>query len=331
MLPDEYLAKNVAVEAPGVEVIAGTGRCEVHEQFTPQDIRDLRVNHPGVVVLAHPECPPEMVAQADFAGSTAAIVRDVGRAWIGCPSIGFDGCALSQVGGDKTVQRGGGKVLDCCEANAAGRAVGDFDRAVGDFDRAGDEHFALGRAPAAARDRIVLAAQGDFCLVDLGDPSQERAGRRDHGPPQLGAQQPSRLMGAQRKQPLQLQRRNSVGVGGHQIGGPEPDGQRTFSEFGFRDEVADALHNDPMGPPELHTLQLPGAQEFIHSAPTDIEHVGSAIDSNGQAIVEIDEVNVTTFAHARKMATSSILKKKAPTNWCGDFSEVIFCRNRATV
>ena len=104
-----------------------------------------------------------------------------------------------------------------------------------------------------------------------------------------------------------------------------------FSELGFRDEVADALHNDPMGPPELHTLQLAGAQEFVHSAPTDIEHVGSAIDSNGQAIVEIDELNVTTFAHARKMATSSILKKKAPTNWCGDFSEVIFCRDRATV
>ena len=92
------------------------------------------------------------------------IVSDVGRAWIGCPSIGFDGCALSQVGGDKTVQRGGGKVLDCCEANAAGRAVGDFDRA-------GDEHFALGRATAATRDRIVLGAQGDFCLVELGDSS----------------------------------------------------------------------------------------------------------------------------------------------------------------
>ncbi|MGZ8330017.1 MAG: quinolinate synthase NadA, partial [Rhodoplanes sp.] len=73
MLPDEYLAKNVAAEAPGVEVIAWSNRCEVHEQFTPQDIRDLRENHPGVVVLAHPECPPEVVAQADFAGSTAAM------------------------------------------------------------------------------------------------------------------------------------------------------------------------------------------------------------------------------------------------------------------
>jgi hypothetical protein len=76
-----------------------------------------------------------------------------------------------------------------------------------------------------------------------------------------------------------------------------------FSELGFRDEVADALHNNPMGPPELHALQLACAQEFVHSTPTDIEHVGSSIDGNGQAIVEIDELNITTFAHARKMAT----------------------------
>ena len=99
----------------------------------------------------------------------------------------------------------------------------------------------------------------------------------------------------------------------------------------FRHEIADALHNNPMGPSEFHAPQLAGAQELVHSAPTDIEHVGSSIDGNGQAIVEIDELNVTTFAHAGKMATSSILKKKAPTNWCGDFSEVIFCRDRATV
>ena len=109
------------------------------------------------------------------------IVSDVRRAWIGCPSIGFDGCALSQVGGDETVQRGGREVLDCCEANAAGRAGGDFDRA-------GDEHFALGRPTAATRDRIVLGAQGDFRLIHLGNPSQKRTGRRDHGSPQLGAQ-----------------------------------------------------------------------------------------------------------------------------------------------
>ena len=55
MLPDEYLAVNVAAET-GVEIVSWAGRCEVHERFTAQEIRDLREQHPGIVVLAHPEC-----------------------------------------------------------------------------------------------------------------------------------------------------------------------------------------------------------------------------------------------------------------------------------
>lgn len=72
MLPDEYLAQNVQRET-GVEIIAWAGHCEVHERFTPEDVRTLRAENPGVVVLAHPECPPAVVAEADFAGSTAAM------------------------------------------------------------------------------------------------------------------------------------------------------------------------------------------------------------------------------------------------------------------
>jgi len=72
MLPDEYLARNIAAQT-GVEIISWTGRCEVHERFTAEEIRTLREQHPGVLVLAHPECPPEVVAEADFAGSTAAM------------------------------------------------------------------------------------------------------------------------------------------------------------------------------------------------------------------------------------------------------------------
>ncbi|MBS0518166.1 MAG: quinolinate synthase NadA [Proteobacteria bacterium] len=78
MLPDEYLAQNIARET-GVEIIAWAGHCEVHERFTADDIRQLRDGHPGVIVLAHPECPPEVVAEADFAGSTAAMADYVGR------------------------------------------------------------------------------------------------------------------------------------------------------------------------------------------------------------------------------------------------------------
>src|SRR5262249_50851311 len=72
MLPDEYLAQNVAAES-GVKIISWAGHCEVHERFTAAEIRELREQYPGVVVLAHPECPPEVVAAADFTGSTAAM------------------------------------------------------------------------------------------------------------------------------------------------------------------------------------------------------------------------------------------------------------------
>jgi quinolinate synthase len=77
MIPDKYLARNVAAQT-GVKVITWEGACEVHERFTAQQIRDYRAANPGIVVLAHPECPPEVVAEADFAGSTAAMIGYVG-------------------------------------------------------------------------------------------------------------------------------------------------------------------------------------------------------------------------------------------------------------
>jgi quinolinate synthase len=78
MLPDEYLAQNIAAETK-VKIISWAGHCEVHERFTANEIIALREAHPGIIVLAHPECPPEVVAVADFAGSTAAMSDYVGR------------------------------------------------------------------------------------------------------------------------------------------------------------------------------------------------------------------------------------------------------------
>lgn len=78
MLPDEYLARNTATQTK-VEIIAWKGHCEVHERFTAEDVRSVRESHPGVVVLAHPECPPEVVAECDFTGSTAAMADYVGK------------------------------------------------------------------------------------------------------------------------------------------------------------------------------------------------------------------------------------------------------------
>jgi quinolinate synthase len=72
MIPDEYLAKNVAAQT-GIKIISWHGRCEVHERFSAEDVRQLRAAYPGLIVLAHPECPPDVVAAADFAGSTGAL------------------------------------------------------------------------------------------------------------------------------------------------------------------------------------------------------------------------------------------------------------------
>jgi len=72
LIPDEFLARNVARQTH-VGVIAWQGRCEVHERFTAQDILDLKEAYPGAQVLAHPECPAEVLEVSDFAGSTAAM------------------------------------------------------------------------------------------------------------------------------------------------------------------------------------------------------------------------------------------------------------------
>jgi quinolinate synthase len=77
MIPDEYLAQNVAKQTK-VKIISWKGRCEVHERFTAADIRGYREASPGVVVLAHPECSPEVVAEADYAGSTSGMISFVG-------------------------------------------------------------------------------------------------------------------------------------------------------------------------------------------------------------------------------------------------------------
>jgi len=72
LIPDEFLARNVAAQTT-VGIIAWKGRCEVHERFTAQDIADMREAWPEADILAHPECPEEILAAADFAGSTGAM------------------------------------------------------------------------------------------------------------------------------------------------------------------------------------------------------------------------------------------------------------------
>lgn len=79
MLPDKYLAQNVARQVPEKTIVWWDGACIVHEQFTAADLREFRDFHPGTRIIAHPECPPDVVAEADFTGSTAGIIDYVGR------------------------------------------------------------------------------------------------------------------------------------------------------------------------------------------------------------------------------------------------------------
>jgi quinolinate synthase len=73
-LPDEYLGRYVASQTK-TEIVLWQGHCEVHERFTGAEVLSYRAQHPDVTVLAHPECPPDVLAAADYVGSTAGMVR----------------------------------------------------------------------------------------------------------------------------------------------------------------------------------------------------------------------------------------------------------------
>jgi quinolinate synthase len=75
-LPDEYLANYVAQQTD-VKIITWKGHCEVHERFTPQELQDYRSSYDELTIIAHPECPPDVLAVADFVGSTAQMSRYV--------------------------------------------------------------------------------------------------------------------------------------------------------------------------------------------------------------------------------------------------------------
>ena len=78
LIPDEFLARNVARQTD-IKIIAWQGKCMVHDRFNAADIRELREAYPDAQILAHPECPADVIAEADFAGSTAAMIDIVAK------------------------------------------------------------------------------------------------------------------------------------------------------------------------------------------------------------------------------------------------------------
>jgi quinolinate synthase len=77
-LPDQYLGRWVATQTD-VDIILWEGSCEVHERFTAEELRSIRVSRPGIQIIAHPECPPDVLAEADFVGSTSGMINWVKR------------------------------------------------------------------------------------------------------------------------------------------------------------------------------------------------------------------------------------------------------------
>ncbi len=75
-LPDEYLGRYVAGRTK-VEIIPWKGRCEVHEKFTSKDLKSYRAQFADLIILAHPECPPDVLAESDYVGSTAGMIHEV--------------------------------------------------------------------------------------------------------------------------------------------------------------------------------------------------------------------------------------------------------------
>ena len=75
-LPDDFLAKYVASQTD-IEIISWKGTCEVHEQFNDEEINEIRKNNPGIKIIAHPECPPDVIRASDFAGSTSGMIKYV--------------------------------------------------------------------------------------------------------------------------------------------------------------------------------------------------------------------------------------------------------------
>ena len=211
--------RNAACRVAGVE--AEDEFIEVGlEVFATQPVVDAQGPH--LEVGEDPVNP----GQDDMGGHLAddvGMVDDAGGAGISGPAIGLGSSTGAEVGGEEGVEAGSRVIGDLAQADAAGaEAAGLY------LDGADHQHFALMATPATARDRVVFAAARDFGFINLDEAGQRATAGREHAAAQLGADQPRRLVGAEGELALQLQSRDAVGVGCHQISRPEPGGQWQF-------------------------------------------------------------------------------------------------------
>ena len=159
------------------------------------------------------------------------------------------------------MQAGGGEVLDCGQTDAAGSGADDLDGA-------GEEQLSVMTAPLTAANGAVLGPVMDCGFVDFHQSEQRVAIRIDHGVAELGAQQPGRLVGAQAELFPQLKGRDAIGMGGHQIGGPQPDAQAQLA----------AVHDGPG-----RHRGLPAAPLALVRPGLGVQHPGLVMTTAGAA------------------------------------------------
>ncbi len=229
--------------------------------------------------------------QDDMGGDLAddmRIVSDAGGPWVSRPSVGLGGRPRCEIAGNEGMQTLGRIVGHLGKTDAAGTVILDLDRPD-------DEDLALVTASAATGQRTMLAAAGNLGFIDLDQTGERIAVGRHHAVAQLGADQPGRLVRAESELALQLQRRDAVGMGRHQIGRPEPDGQR---QLGVVHDGAGGHRGLPMAagalPGPRLGVQLPGsagAAAGAHKAigPPRFEQVPDAGRLIREALLKLDQ------------------------------------------
>ncbi len=186
------------------------------------------------------------------------------------------------------MQAAGGEVLDCGQTDAVGAGTDDLDGA-------GEEQLSLMTAPLTAANGAVLGPVTDRGFVDFHQTEQRLAVRIDHGVAELGAQQPGRLVRAQAELFPQLKGRDAIGMGGHQIGGPQPDDQAQLAAVhegpgrhrglptALLALIRPGLGVQPPGP----VMTTAGAAEPIR--PAQVGEVGRARGLVGKASLKSDQ------------------------------------------
>ena len=219
------------------------------------------------------------------------IVFDAGSAGVGGPSVGFGGGAWGEVIGDEGVQTGGRVVGHFGETDAAGSGA-----AALELDGADDEHLALMAAATATGQRIVFAAARDFGFVDLDQAVEGDPAGCDHAAAQLAAQEPGTAVRSQAELALQLQSRDPVGMGGHQIGRPEPGGQRQLG----------MVHDGPGG----HRGLFAAASALPEPAPAKAGVHGLVCSSHALVMPQLGQTNPSGQRAAKRYLTQAASSAK---------------------